>query len=106
MHSASRAVQDLRRAPGGRAGGRAPCGAAMQRLAIEKEGERVRGGVGYIPTPHCAAAGVMILPVGASSFTVAMQMGSEVYHNLKGIIKKKYGQARRPRRALRGTCGH
>jgi len=48
----------------------------------------------------------MILPVGASSFTVAMQMGSEVYHNLKGIIKKKYGQARRPRRALRGTCGH
>ncbi len=42
----------------------------------------------------------MILPVGASSFTEAMQMGSEVYHNLKGIIKKKYGQARRPRRDL------
>lgn len=34
----------------------------------------------------------MILPVGASSFTEAMQMGSEVYHALKGIIKKKYGQ--------------
>ncbi|KAK9808026.1 hypothetical protein WJX73_006018 [Symbiochloris irregularis] len=34
----------------------------------------------------------MILPVGASSFTQAMQMGSEVYHNLKSIIKKKYGQ--------------
>eukprot|EP00250_Pteridium_aquilinum_P015902 c22829_g1_i1 orf=617-2113(-) len=34
----------------------------------------------------------MILPVGASSFSQAMQMGSEVYHALKGIIKKKYGQ--------------
>jgi enolase len=34
----------------------------------------------------------MILPVGASSFTEAMKMGSEVYHNLKGIIKDKYGQ--------------
>jgi enolase len=34
----------------------------------------------------------MILPVGASTFTEAMQMGTEVYHQLKGIIKKKYGQ--------------
>lgn len=34
----------------------------------------------------------MILPLGASSFSEAMQMGSEVYHVLKGIIKKKYGQ--------------
>ncbi len=34
----------------------------------------------------------MILPVGASTFTEAMQMGTEVYHGLKGIIKKKYGQ--------------
>ena len=34
----------------------------------------------------------MILPVGASTFTEAMQMGTEVYHALKGIIKKKYGQ--------------
>ena len=34
----------------------------------------------------------MILPVGAESFTQAMQMGTEVYHNLKGLIKKKYGQ--------------
>ncbi|KAL3694648.1 hypothetical protein R1sor_008299 [Riccia sorocarpa] len=34
----------------------------------------------------------IILPVGASSFTEAMQMGCEVYHSLKGIIKKKYGQ--------------
>merc|ERR1719251_395511 len=34
----------------------------------------------------------MILPVGACSFTEAMKMGSEVYHNLKTVIKKKYGQ--------------
>ncbi|KMZ74878.1 Phosphopyruvate hydratase [Zostera marina] len=34
----------------------------------------------------------MILPVGASSFKEAMKMGAEVYHNLKGVIKKKYGQ--------------
>eukprot|EP00249_Psilotum_nudum_P004902 c18393_g1_i1 orf=182-1519(+) len=34
----------------------------------------------------------MVLPVGASSFKEAMKMGSEVYHNLKAVIKKKYGQ--------------
>eukprot|EP00911_Craspedida_sp_UC1_P002562 UC1_evm1s1900 len=34
----------------------------------------------------------MILPVGASSFTEAMRMGSETYHHLKKVIKKKYGQ--------------
>lgn len=39
----------------------------------------------------------MILPVGASSFSEAMRMGAEVYHNLKSGIKKKYGQARTPR---------
>merc|ERR1712125_28258 len=34
----------------------------------------------------------MILPVGASTFKEAMQIGAEVYHTLKGLIKKKYGQ--------------
>ncbi|KAK9755497.1 hypothetical protein RND81_01G029600 [Saponaria officinalis] len=34
----------------------------------------------------------MILPIGASSFKEAMKMGSEVYHHLKSVIKKKYGQ--------------
>ena len=34
----------------------------------------------------------MILPVGASSFREAMKMGVEVYHNLKSVIKAKYGQ--------------
>ncbi|KAL8597689.1 hypothetical protein ACOMHN_012656 [Nucella lapillus] len=34
----------------------------------------------------------LILPVGASSFTEAMRMGSETYHHLKDVIKQKYGQ--------------
>merc|ERR1719456_1838158 len=34
----------------------------------------------------------MILPTGASSFREALQIGAEVYHTLKGVIKKKYGQ--------------
>ncbi|KAF7275315.1 hypothetical protein GWI33_011874 [Rhynchophorus ferrugineus] len=33
----------------------------------------------------------MILPTGACSFKEAMRMGSETYHNLKKIIKDKYG---------------
>jgi len=32
-----------------------------------------------------------IIPVGASSFKEAMQIGCECYHKLKGIIKKKFG---------------
>jgi len=34
----------------------------------------------------------MILPVGASTFKEALIIGCEVYHTLKGVIKKKYGQ--------------
>ncbi|KAI9179311.1 phosphopyruvate hydratase [Blastocladiella emersonii ATCC 22665] len=34
----------------------------------------------------------MILPTGASSFTEAMKMGSEVFHHLKSVVKAKYGQ--------------
>jgi len=34
----------------------------------------------------------MIMPTGASSFTEAMKMGSEIYHHLKKVIKAKYGQ--------------
>jgi enolase len=34
----------------------------------------------------------MILPIGASSFKEAMKIGSEIYHNLKSVIKKAYGQ--------------
>merc|ERR1719386_264693 len=32
-----------------------------------------------------------IIPVGASNFKEAMQIGAECYHTLKGIIKKKFG---------------
>nr|XP_033780208.1 beta-enolase [Geotrypetes seraphini] len=34
----------------------------------------------------------MILPVGANSFREAMRIGAEVYHNLKSVIKAKYGK--------------
>jgi enolase len=34
----------------------------------------------------------MIMPTGATSFKEAMIIGAEVYHTLKGCIKKKYGQ--------------
>ncbi|KAH0471296.1 MAG: hypothetical protein KVP17_002698, partial [Porospora cf. gigantea B] len=33
----------------------------------------------------------MIFPVGAKTFKEAVKMGAEVYHNLKTVIKKKYG---------------
>ncbi|XP_037785944.1 enolase isoform X2 [Penaeus monodon] len=33
----------------------------------------------------------MILPTGATSFTEAMRMGSEVYHHLKAVIKGRFG---------------
>jgi enolase len=33
----------------------------------------------------------MILPVGAPNFSEALRYGAEVYHNLKKIIKEKYG---------------
>jgi len=31
----------------------------------------------------------MIMPVGASSFAEALRMGTEVYHNLKAVLKEK-----------------
>jgi len=34
----------------------------------------------------------MICPVGASSFRDGLIVGAEVYHSLKSVIKKKYGQ--------------
>ena len=33
----------------------------------------------------------MLLPTGAYSFAEGIQMGTEVYHSLKSVIKKKYG---------------
>ena len=34
----------------------------------------------------------MILPIGAENFREAMRIGAEVYHNLKNVIKEKYGK--------------
>ncbi|CAN0458839.1 unnamed protein product, partial [Hapterophycus canaliculatus] len=34
----------------------------------------------------------MILPTGAETFSEAMSIGCEVYHQLKSVIKDKYGQ--------------
>lgn len=33
----------------------------------------------------------MIMPTGAETFTEAMKIGTEVYHNLHSVIKAKYG---------------
>jgi len=33
----------------------------------------------------------MILPTGAQSFTEAMRMGTETFHHLKAVIKKRFG---------------
>lgn len=35
----------------------------------------------------------MIVPTDAPTFSEALRMGSEVYHNLKSLTKKKYGQS-------------
>ncbi|ODV63296.1 enolase I, a phosphopyruvate hydratase that catalyzes the conversion of 2-phosphoglycerate to phosph [Ascoidea rubescens DSM 1968] len=35
----------------------------------------------------------MIVPTGASSFSEAMRIGAEVYHTLKSLTKKRYGQS-------------
>eukprot|EP00403_Amphidinium_massartii_P011570 CAMPEP_0178411084 /NCGR_PEP_ID=MMETSP0689_2-20121128/21314_1 /TAXON_ID=160604 /ORGANISM="Amphidinium massartii, Strain CS-259" /LENGTH=437 /DNA_ID=CAMNT_0020032283 /DNA_START=96 /DNA_END=1409 /DNA_ORIENTATION=- len=49
----------------------------------------INGGVhagNYLPFQE-----FFLIPVGATSFKEAMQMGSETYHTLKGIIKSQYG---------------
>ncbi|GAY37933.1 hypothetical protein CUMW_032850 [Citrus unshiu] len=40
---------------------------------------------------NLAIQDIMILPIGASSFGEALQMGSETYHHLKAVIAEKYG---------------
>ncbi|SCV02054.1 LAME_0G20252g1_1 [Lachancea meyersii CBS 8951] len=35
----------------------------------------------------------MVVPTGADSFSEALRIGSEVYHNLKSLAKKKYGSS-------------
>ncbi|KAK9086147.1 hypothetical protein Sjap_026558 [Stephania japonica] len=36
---------------------------------------------------------IMIVPIGATTFEEAMQIGTETYHHLKGVIFEKYGPA-------------
>jgi len=45
-------------------------------------------------TSRCTSVNMIgwLLHAGASNFTEAMRMGSEVYHHLKNVIKGKYGQ--------------
>lgn len=52
-------------------------------------------GLGDLEVP-IAAQEFMILPTGCKTFSEALRAGAEVYHALKGIIKKKYGQVRSP----------
>jgi len=83
-------------------------GAAAKRLPLYKHIAELAGNPTdkmYLPVPafniinggshagnKLAMQEFMILPIGAKDFTEAMKMGSEVYHHLKSVIKKKYGQ--------------
>merc|ERR1711948_165135 len=52
-------------------------------------GNCINGGVhggNYLPFQE-----FFLIPIGASTFKEAMQMGSETYHTLKGLIKAQYG---------------
>ncbi|KAL4578599.1 hypothetical protein LXL04_014724 [Taraxacum kok-saghyz] len=51
----------------------------------------VVGGGSHVENKLIARA-FSILPVGADSFKKAMGMGVEVYHNLKSVVEKKFGQ--------------
>lgn len=48
-----------------------------------------------LPVPllsWCCCAVCVSVSHSASSFSEAMRMGAEVYHNLKNLIKDKYGE--------------
>ncbi|KAF8396462.1 hypothetical protein HHK36_018085 [Tetracentron sinense] len=66
-------------------------GASVKKIPLYKHIANLAGNKTLVlPVP--AFNEFMILPVGASSFKEAMKMGVEVYHHLKAVIKKKYGQ--------------
>lgn len=44
-----------------------------------------------------ACQSVSVLPVGASSFAQAMQIGAEVYHSFKAVLEARYSQTKFPR---------
>ncbi|MFA6049536.1 MAG: phosphopyruvate hydratase [Candidatus Micrarchaeia archaeon] len=70
----------------------------------QKHGKRAGGHSWVMPCPQMNVlnggrhAGMehdvqetMLMPVGAKSFSEALQIGAEIYHSLKTILKKKYG---------------
>ncbi|KOM29220.1 hypothetical protein LR48_Vigan641s000800 [Vigna angularis] len=66
-------------------------GASVLKIPLYKHIANLAGNKNLVlPVP--AFNEFMVLPVGASSFKEAMKMGVEVYHHLKSVIKKKYGQ--------------
>jgi len=48
----------------------------------------VRAVLSPVPLPRW----LFVLFCSASSFAEALRMGAEVYHNLKNLIKDKYGE--------------
>mmetsp|Transcript_23427 Transcript_23427/g.39175 ORF Transcript_23427/g.39175 Transcript_23427/m.39175 type:complete len:492 (+) Transcript_23427:89-1564(+) len=81
--------------------GAAECGLPLYRYIAEMAGNPqfvlpvpafnvISGGV--LTSNRLSVKEFLILPTGATSFKEAMRMGTEVYHDLKAIIKAKYGQ--------------
>merc|ERR1712013_152900 len=66
-------------------------GKAMDRFVMPVPSFNVINGGSHAGN-RLACQEFMILPTGASSFKEALIIGCEVYHTLKGVIKKKYGQ--------------
>uniref|UniRef100_A0A2K6L6Q9 phosphopyruvate hydratase n=1 Tax=Rhinopithecus bieti TaxID=61621 RepID=A0A2K6L6Q9_RHIBE len=61
----------------------------IDKLMIEMDGTENKGSHAG---NKLAMQEFMILPVGAANFREAMRIGAEVYHNLKNVIKEKYGK--------------
>ena len=87
----------------------ARAGASASYLPLHKylaqlSGKKIDGYVPVTPVPcmnvinggkhagnKLAIQEFMILPTGAPTFKESLRFGAEVYHNLKNVIKKKYG---------------
>jgi len=81
----------------------AKCGAAAQGKALH---ERLGGKILPVPMLNVINGGkhagsglavqeFMLMPIGAKSFSEALQMGSEIYHGLGKILVAKYGPGAR-----------
>ncbi|PKI66479.1 hypothetical protein CRG98_013135, partial [Punica granatum] len=62
----------------------------------EKKGELGANAILAVSIAACKAGAaekeeIMILPVGASKFEEALQMGAETYHHLKEVISERHG---------------